>query len=716
MRYRPPRNKWGADFAEDYERNLEDIERDITGVEEVVEGSKVDAEQALTFATEAKGKAESVQAQFNQVVIEGDSSVEAAQARVDAENVSHPTLKARADSDYNKVTAQLAESVKYVNVKKYGAKGDNTTDDTTSILDAIEECKNLRNGNKKPVLFFPDAIGYKTTASIVVPKDISVIMDGRINYAGTDNVVILSIGDEGAGSSYRTVSADYKLSVHRNNVSDWTDEANIGIKLINIQTSDIEIVHANRNTIGVQFLGAGSGFVYNNVRLRYLTENKIAVDVANKSVGSTVGWSNENLFLGGQFACFSNTNIGKSRYGVRMKSLDGTYSGNNGNLFVKPSFELNQTSAGAGEALPILLIDSISNQFIGCRNEGNGNILARYEKDAKDNLVEVGYGNAISTDISRLKTNITKSKELNFVGSAKPFLTLEGLHKRYNYYNDSSIHINGVDFISSSNGSYLASSDSLILNTTNIGLSSVGGLKAPGLFLDTSKNKRFVIQRDCLDGQYGRILLKLYKNDGTLITASDNDVKLYAVANGFGVQTGFTWTTSFGGALNQSNDLDYSHFILTVNDDVDYIFLAFNNGTSGLAMRGFSISTPSGNPVNSWTNFSLPSGDGIATKAPIKGKYSLYRKIYNAAPSGGGKMGWVCTTAGTANSTAWVASTAYTVGKQVNVNNNVYECTVAGTSGTTAPSHTSGEAVDGTVTWKYIDLLAIFKGFGTIDA
>ncbi|WP_241475495.1 hypothetical protein [Priestia flexa] len=115
MRYRPPRNKWGADFAEDYEKNLEDIERDITGVEEIVEGSKTNAEQALTFATEAKGKAESIQEQFNQVVIEGDSSVEAAQARVDANNVAHPTLKARADSDYNKVTAQLAEITRHVN-------------------------------------------------------------------------------------------------------------------------------------------------------------------------------------------------------------------------------------------------------------------------------------------------------------------------------------------------------------------------------------------------------------------------------------------------------------------------------------------------------------------------------------------------------------------------------------------------------------------------
>lgn len=70
--------------------------------------AKSTANQAVSTSQEAVTKAESVQAQFNQVVIEGDSSVEAAQARVDAENVSHPTLKARADSDYNKVTAQLA--------------------------------------------------------------------------------------------------------------------------------------------------------------------------------------------------------------------------------------------------------------------------------------------------------------------------------------------------------------------------------------------------------------------------------------------------------------------------------------------------------------------------------------------------------------------------------------------------------------------------------
>lgn len=50
---------------------------------------------------------------------------------------------------------------------------------------------------------------------------------------------------------------------------------------------------------------------------------------------------------------------------------------------------------------------------------------------------------------------------------------------------------------------------------------------------------------------------------------------------------------------------------------------------------------------------------------------------------------------------AWAASTAYIVGDDVVANSKVYTCTVAGTSSSTAPSHPSGTAVDGTVTWQY---------------
>lgn len=52
---------------------------------------------------------------------------------------------------------------------------------------------------------------------------------------------------------------------------------------------------------------------------------------------------------------------------------------------------------------------------------------------------------------------------------------------------------------------------------------------------------------------------------------------------------------------------------------------------------------------------------------------------------------------------AWQATKGYVVGQQVHTGaNNVYRCTVAGTSGGTAPSHTSATASDGTVTWQFV--------------
>lgn len=53
------------------------------------------------------------------------------------------------------------------------------------------------------------------------------------------------------------------------------------------------------------------------------------------------------------------------------------------------------------------------------------------------------------------------------------------------------------------------------------------------------------------------------------------------------------------------------------------------------------------------------------------------------------------------NSPAWQASTAYTVGTTVKSGGNVYKCTTAGTSGTTAPTGTGSSITDGTVVWAY---------------
>lgn len=105
------------------------------------------------------------------------------------------------------------------------------------------------------------------------------------------------------------------------------------------------------------------------------------------------------------------------------------------------------------------------------------------------------------------------------------------------------------------------------------------------------------------------------------------------------------------------------------------------------------------------------------TAIPTSGKYRLGQILYNKIPIAGGYLGWVCTREGTAlsASVAWKATTSYTVNSLVSANNKVYKCIAAGTTGTTAPSHTTGTAPDGTVTWEYVDTLAVFNEFGLIS-
>ncbi|MDD9266520.1 right-handed parallel beta-helix repeat-containing protein [Paenibacillus sp. GCM10023248] len=111
-------------------------------------------------------------------------------------------------------------------------------------------------------------------------------------------------------------------------------------------------------------------------------------------------------------------------------------------------------------------------------------------------------------------------------------------------------------------------------------------------------------------------------------------------------------------------------------------------------------------------NILMPS---LASSVPSFGSYSVGELLYNTAPAPGGYIGWVCVTAGTANNNSWTQNKAYSINDLVNANGKVYRATTAGTSGTIPPSHTTGVANDGGVSWAYVNGLAVFKPFGLIS-
>ena len=78
--------------------------------------SDANSTEAKTKANQALDRSANTSAQLNTLVLNGDSSVEAAQARVDTKAYAHPTLKARLDTEHQEVTAQLDQKVTKGNV------------------------------------------------------------------------------------------------------------------------------------------------------------------------------------------------------------------------------------------------------------------------------------------------------------------------------------------------------------------------------------------------------------------------------------------------------------------------------------------------------------------------------------------------------------------------------------------------------------------------
>jgi hypothetical protein len=56
----------------------------------------------------------------------------------------------------------------------------------------------------------------------------------------------------------------------------------------------------------------------------------------------------------------------------------------------------------------------------------------------------------------------------------------------------------------------------------------------------------------------------------------------------------------------------------------------------------------------------------------------------------------------------WTATTSFLINTYTSYNGNIYKATTGGTTSTTAPTHTSGSAADGSVVWAYQSLYEAF--------
>src|SRR5690625_672415 len=177
----------------------------------------VTSKAADTKATQALANSESTQTQLDTIVIDGDSSVEAAQARVDEKGDPHPTLKARIDDGFEKTNQQLAETNhqqfigSLVNRKEpIGLYITWTDDDGTS--EVYERMLPLMEYYNIPMTsaIIPDRILNSSSGYYLSPEQVRELIDAGMEILSHTNAWDSS--DRPVDWSEEELDADFRLS------------------------------------------------------------------------------------------------------------------------------------------------------------------------------------------------------------------------------------------------------------------------------------------------------------------------------------------------------------------------------------------------------------------------------------------------------------------------------------------------------------------------
>ncbi|MGF6847384.1 hypothetical protein QFZ51_002619 [Chitinophaga sp. W3I9] len=234
-----------------------------------------------------------------------------------------------------------------INVLWFGALGNPAVDSTNALKDAVKVVNAYSvtspdpgtsyYGNK-PTLYFPRGDRYTCSATLNIGAGVNVEMEAPVSFVDpTDSLPGMVIGSDGASN------ASVKLSIRivKETISGWTNESCIGVKLINLLSSRLNLEFVSSFTINAQLMGSVQ-CAYNRAGIGTLKDGKIQLDL---QASGTEGFCNENVFTGGRFAVNSLSGLAnKARYGVRIGMSGTTAHIPNNNVFYKPSFELSAST------------------------------------------------------------------------------------------------------------------------------------------------------------------------------------------------------------------------------------------------------------------------------------------------------------------------------------------------------------------------------------
>ena len=353
------------------------------------EQAKVTADGADSKATQALSNSESTQTQLDTIVINGDSSVEAAQARVDEKGVGHTTLKDRIDDGFTKVTSQLNDiendiRLGYLYDKIYG----NLTPYSKPADFNMSIPFPIRISASGKVEYDYDVSTKKTSVSkryyVDVVNGLNTnpgtesepfkSLQRAFRYGDADEIILKSgvydwtNGQGGAASSSTqkkkfnlTGQGEVYLGAHRGYLS-WTDEGdgiykttttNV-VEVIDINNYNSPIFYEKKNSIGELSGSVGSFYVSGtDVFVRTISGNepndKILLNMINNALelNEFEHVYMENIKLTNTFV-FANNEVEGKIYAKKCDFMFGTNKDAlqiNGNAY----FELQNCRAMFGE-------------------------------------------------------------------------------------------------------------------------------------------------------------------------------------------------------------------------------------------------------------------------------------------------------------------------------------------------------------------------------
>ncbi|WP_303841273.1 hypothetical protein [Selenomonas ruminantium] len=383
-----------------------------------------------------------------------------------------------------------------INVMDFGAACDGVTDDTIAIQTAIN------SGKDGDVLLVPhDAV---ISDTLNIPAKLNINMVGQLIFDGNIKPAIV-IGND----STKVRSKEITINLSRKNMTDWSDDDDIGVVIYNAWASNITIKNASRFNIGCKFIGKNDGWTHNHVVLLMLAQNRIDLYLAAKN---STGYLTENIFIGGDFVNFNHSVVQSqyNTYGI-YSDVDNQVISNN--VFIKPCFQKGTTGYGFS--------------FTHC--EANLILHARYENtanggtisaDSTYNTVVVGYDNSnVDFSINNINNTLIRSKQLPFNDcKALVFDSGDLVGEFFNYKTNFNSVINN-DVLQHTNSSlpFLSSFD---IYTYSSYLSIENDmLKITGCALGTSITARKDdVFRIVIDGDSALVLVVAFDADGNQIT------------------------------------------------------------------------------------------------------------------------------------------------------------------------------------------------------